>query len=101
MVDGRKHIDKRATVPIDSTGVVFEAGLEIMTLASINIEGDSTAGYSIDVSPDGETFFTDQLQLSGTSLARTFNITDRVIRLRVTDTGNAGDEAEVVVQGAR
>jgi hypothetical protein len=101
MVDARQHKVTSDTVPIDATGVVFTADLEVFTLASLNIEGDSTADYALDVSPTGDTYFEGEETYSGTDIRDTFEITDRNIRVRVTSTGNANDEATITVQGVR
>jgi hypothetical protein len=100
-MSNRVHISKSDTVPIDSTGTVFEESVEIAKLVSLNIQGDSTADYALDVSPEGDNFFNGEANFSGTDIRATFQLTDRVVRVRVTAAGNAGDEATITLQGVR
>jgi hypothetical protein len=100
-MSNRVHIVKQETVPIDSTGAVFQESVEIAKLVSLNIQGDSTAEYALDVSPTGEDFFADEANFSGDDIRATFQLTDRVVRIRVTAAGNAGDEATITLQGVR
>jgi hypothetical protein len=100
-MSNRVHIVKTDTVPIDTTDVVFQESVEIAKLVSLNIQGDSTADYALDVSPEGDNFFNGEANLSGTDIRATFQLTDRVIRVRVTSAGNSGDEAKITLQGVR
>jgi hypothetical protein len=100
-MSNRVHILKRDTVPIDSTGAVFQESVEIAKLVSLNIQGDSNADYALDVSPKGEQFFDDEANFSGSDIRATFELTDRVVRIRVTAAGTSGDEAEITLQGVR
>jgi len=96
---GRKHISTQQTVPIDSTGEVFETNLEQSKLLSINIVGESSATYALDVSPDGDTYFESEETYTGTDIRDVFELTDRYIRVRVTSTGNTNDTADITIQG--
>jgi hypothetical protein len=100
-MSNRVHIVKSDTVPIDATGAVFEESVEIAKLVSLNIQGDSAADYALDVSPKGESFFDGEANFSGTDIRATFQLTDRVVRVRVTSAGNAGDQATITLQGVR
>jgi hypothetical protein len=110
MADSRQHIQQIETVPIDSTGEVFTETIEIAKLVSINIEGESSATYELDLSPDNKTavkpgstsaYFEGVETYTGTSISDTFDVTDRYLRIRVTSTGNANDEAVITLQGVR
>ncbi len=96
---GRRHIITQETVPIDATGQVLETNLEESKLLSINIVGESTAEYALDVSPDGDTYFESEESYTGTDIRDVFELTDRYVKVRVTSTGDTNDTAEITIQG--
>jgi len=98
----RVHIQREfSDLAIDATGEIAETSVEIAKLVSLNIVGDSTADYALDVSPDGETWFADEATYSGTDIRDVFDLTDRFVRFRVTAAAGAGDTANITVQGVR
>ena len=93
--------DTRTTVSIASTGTVFEQAVLGDALVSVNIEGDATADYALDVSPDGDNWIENEETYSGTDIRDTFRFGDRHLRIRVTSAAGAGDEATITIQEAR
>ena len=99
----RVHIsDIKEDVPIDEIGEVFETSVEIAKLISINIEGTEEAAYALDVSPDGETWFADEVEYElGQDIRDVFEMTDRHVRIRVTTAASADETADITIQGVR
>lgn len=101
-MSNRVHIHKEGDgLPIDATGEIFEANVEIAKLVSINIDGTETADYALDVSPDGSTWFTAEATYSGSDIRDSFELTDRHVRIRVTTAASAGSTADIDIQGVR
>jgi len=97
---GSGHLVKRETgLDISSTGEIFRATIEDSRLISINIEGDATADYALDVSPDNDTYFDAEETYSGTDIRDAFEITDRYLKIRVTSAAGGSDTADVTIQG--
>lgn len=97
---GSGHLQVRETgLDISSTGEIFRTTIEDSRLISINIEGDATADYALDVSPDNDTYFDAEETYSGTDIRDAFEITDRYVRIRVTSAAGANDTATVTIQG--
>jgi len=92
------HRYVRDTVSIDSTGEVLEVDTGGDKAVAVNIEGDATADYALDVGPDGSVYFDNEETYSGTSISDTFRLPDRYLRLRVTTAASSTDEATITVQ---
>ena len=100
---GRENAYQRATtdtVDISATGTVLVVEVIGDCLVSVNIDGDATADYALDVSADRNTWFEAEETYSGTDIRDTFRVGDRYLRLRVTTSASAGDEARLTVQEA-
>lgn len=101
-MDGRDHIQRRETgLDISATGEIFRATILNSRLVSINIDGDASADYALDVSPDNDTYFDAEETYSGTDIRDVFEITDRYLKIRVTTAAGGGDTADVTVQGVQ
>lgn len=100
-MSGTKHFVTADTVAIDATGAVFETNIEQSILCSLNIDSTEAATYALDVSPDGDAYFTAEETYSGSDVRDVFELTDRHIRLRVTSTASSGSTADITVQGLR
>jgi len=99
---GPKHLTREfEDVAIDSTGEIVETSIRESLTVSVNIVGDSTADYALDVSADGDTWFENEETYSGADIRDTFDITDRHMRIRVTNTASNGDTADITIQGVR
>jgi len=97
---GAGHLVKRETgLDISSTGEIFRETIQDSRLVSINIKGDATADYALDVSPDNDTYFDAEETYSGTDIRDAFELTDRYLKIRVTSAAGANDTADVTVQG--
>jgi hypothetical protein len=93
--------DTRTTVSIENTGTIVEQAVLGDALVSINIEGDATADYALDVSHDGDTWIENEETYSGTDIRDAFRFGDRHLRIRVTSAAGGGDEATITIQEAR
>jgi len=97
---GSGHLVKRETgLDISGTGEIIRVTIEDSRLISINIEGDATADYALDVSPDNDTYFDAEETYSGTDIRDAFEITDRYLKIRVTSAASSNDTADVTIQG--
>lgn len=96
-----KHLVRSETVAIDSTVTVLETNVEQSLLCSLNIDGTESATYALDVSPDGDTYFTAEETYTGSDIRDVFELTDRYIRVRVTSAASGGSTADITVQGMR
>lgn len=95
------HQTTAKTVGIDTTGEKIEVDTEGKKTVAVNIEGDASADYALDVGPDGNTYFDDEETYSGTSISDTFILPDRYLRIRVTTAAGGSDQATITIQEAR
>jgi hypothetical protein len=100
---GRENAYQRATTEtadISSTGTLLVVEVIGDCLVSVNIDGDETADYALDVSADNNNWFEAEETYSGTDIRDTFRVGDRYLRLRVTTSASANDDARLTVQEA-
>lgn len=89
-------------VPIDSTGEKMRRAVPGDTLVALNIEATEETSYALDISADGETWFTDERTYNLTaSVSDRFRVAAAYIRVRVTTTASAGETADITIQEAR
>lgn len=89
-------------VPIDSTGEKMRREVPGDTLVALNIEATEEASYALDISADGELWFTDERTYSLTaSVSGQFRVAAAYIRVRVTTASSAGQTANITIQEAR
>jgi len=87
--------------PIDQTGTILSAETYGDVLVSLNIEATASTDFAIDVSADGDTWFENEETYTGSSIADTFVVGDRHLRVRVTAAAANGETADVTLQEAR
>lgn len=98
------EVNEAHTVSIDATGEVAtfdteESRAHDKTIG-LNIDGDDTADYEIDIGgPDGSggiTWFTGEVTYSSTAEVRDgWQQAERYVRIRVTTAASAGSEATI------
>jgi len=99
---GKKHVERVInSAPIDQTGEVATVSIGDSLMMSLNINGDNTADYALDVSSNGDTWFDAEETYTGTDIRDAFDITDRYVRLRVTSAATADSTADITIQGVR
>jgi len=97
-----KHVvETFSDVAIDSKDVIASTSINDSLTVSLNIVGDNTADYALDVSADGDTWFEGEETYSGSDVRDAFDITDRYVRLRVTSAATADSTADITIQGVR
>ena len=86
---------------IDQTGTVLSAETYGDVLVSLNIEATASTDFAVDVSADGDTWFENEETYTGSSIADTFRVGDRYLRVRVTTAASNGETADITLQEAR
>jgi len=89
-------------VPIDSTGEKIRRAVPGETLVALNIKGTESADYAVDISADGETWFTDKTTYNlAASVSDRFRVAAAHIRVRVATAASADETADITIQEAR
>lgn len=89
-------------VPIDSTGEKIRRAVPGDTLLKLNIEATEAAGYALDISADGETWFTDEGSYGpSATVSDQFRVAAAYLRVRVNTAASANQTADIAIQEAR
>jgi len=91
----------RESQPIDTTGVILKEEVRGDKLVSINIEATAVTDFAIDVKAEGSEWFEGAATYSGSSIADTFRLGDRYVRVRVATAAATDETADVTLQEAR
>lgn len=94
-----EYVEK--TVDISQTGTKVIIKTEGDSLISLNISGDSSVSYSLDVGPTESVDFKDEETYSGTDIRDSFQLVDKYLAIRTTSSGSTNDEAIITIQEAR
>jgi len=97
----RSCIDQGVTVDISTTGTKLIVKSEGDSLISLNISGDSTVSYSLDVGPTESVKFRNEERYSGTDIRDSFQLVDKYLAIRTTTSGSTNDKSVITIQEAR